>query len=353
MNTFQRIAIVCTLGVLAGTSWADKIYLTDGRVREGVIIDQTDTELHVKIDDGGLAATITIPKSSVTKIEKGPVKPAEPPSAPTPPANTAPPTTSTVTVQPINPSTPAPQPAPTATGAQSTTTSSSLPKPRGFFVEFLASAVGNGPGNINRLPQDLQDLWKEALSADAAGKKATELEAFRKLEEAFRNAGALDRLDGLCVKEHNQPFGLWMATVHFAVMSDNYRAGMFDLNDIRDVEHQPLIGLMKEKTPETIEPLKSYFPPVNEKTGRPDPAKPAQLSGITVDNALDVKDKALFARALVSAQLRLEPQMPPADRQLLSSQLSALSPIISKCSQLEAAARAKAKAAGTPAGPGH
>jgi hypothetical protein len=217
------------------------------------------------------------------------------------------------------------------------------------LTEFFASAIGNGPGNINRLPQDLQDDWKEAQAADASGKKATELEALRKLEEAFRNAGALDRLDGLSQKEHNQPFGLWMATVHFAVMSDNYRTGNFDLNDIRDVEREPLIGLMKEKTPEAIEPLKSYFPPVNEKTGRFEAFKPTQLSGITVDNALDVKDKALFARALISAQLRLEPQMPPADRQLLSGQLSALSPIISKCSQLEPAARTKAKAAGAGA----
>ncbi|MGN6369149.1 MAG: hypothetical protein ACTHN5_12880 [Phycisphaerae bacterium] len=343
MNTFQRIAIVCTLAVVAGSTWADKIYLKDGHTREGIITDQTDTEYHVKIDDGGLAATISIPRKDVAKIEKGPVKPPEPP----PPAPTPEPSNSSVTVQPITPEGTPTQSAAGAGTTQPATMSSTLPPPRGFITEFFASAVGNGPDNINRLPQDLQDLWKEAQAADASGKKATELEALRKLEEAFRNAGALDRLDGLSLKEHNQPFGQWMATVHFAVMSDNYRGGMFDLNDVRDVEREPLIGLMKEKTPETVEPLKSYFPPVNDKTGRFEAFKPTQLSGITVDNALDLKDKALFARALISAQLRLEPQMPPADRQLLSSQLTVISPIISKCTQLEPAARTKARQAGT------
>ena len=221
---------------------------------------------------------------------------------------------------------------------------SPLAPTHGFFQEFLASAVGNGPGNINRLPQNLQDLWKDAQQADAAGKKAAELEALRKLEEAFRNANALGRLDGLCIRERQQPFGLWMASVHFAVMSDNYRNGMFDVTDVRDIEKQPLIGLMKEKTPEAIEPLKTYFPALNEKTGKPEAFKPAQLQGITVDNAIDLKDKAQFAHALVFAQIRLDPQMPVADRTLLYNQLTNISHIVTKCSELEPAAKAKAKA---------
>jgi len=348
MKTFTSIAIVCAIGALAGLARADKIVMKDGTEREGVIVDQSPTELRLKIDDGGLQATITISMDDVSSIEKGPVKA---PAAPTPravttipaPTTSAPPRSS----PPSSPST-----GNSSVNASSITTlpagtmpatTSSLPPTRGFLVEFGASIFGNGPGSITRLPQDLQDLWKNAQQLDAAGKKAAELEALRKLEEAFRNANALPRLDALCQKERGQPFGLWMATVHYDVIGDHYQTGIFDLSDIRDIERPALIGLMKEKTGPALEPLKTYFPPVNDKTGKADPFKPAQLSGITVDNCLDTKDKAEFAHALLLGQMKLEPQMSPADHLLLYGQLTNVGHVLTRCADLLPAALVKAQ----------
>jgi hypothetical protein len=336
MNTLKCIAIVCTIGLLSATSLADRIIMKNGSVREGVIVDQSPTEIRVRIDDGGLVATVTIDMNDVSRIDKGPVKPAAPTTPPAAPTTvTTKPASAPVTVSDIPLATSRPTSRPTPTG--------SLPPPRGFLIELAASMVGNGPGNLSRLPKDLQDLWSDASALDKAGnKKAAELESLRKLEEGFRNVNGLERLDGLSIKERTQPFGLWMASIHFDALADNYKTGSFDLNDVRDVEKAPLIGIMKEKTTTALEPLKAYFPPVNDKTGKQEQFNRSQLSGITVDNALDVKDKAELAHALIAGQIKLEPQMPPADHQLLYAQLTNVNHVLSRCAELESAARLKA-----------
>ncbi len=163
----------------------------------------------------------------------------------------------------------------------------------------------------------------------------------RTLEQAFAaSPNGISRLDGISRHDRQESFGLWMAGVHWDILADTYHSGFFDLNDVRDVERPPLIGLFKEKTGPAIEPLKTYFPPIDDKTGKPAAFRPAQLQGITVDTALDIRDKALLAHALILGQIKLEPDMPSIDKQLLFTQLANINHILSRTSELEPQARA-------------
>jgi hypothetical protein len=96
-----------------------------------------------------------------------------------------------------------------------------------------------------------------------------------------------------------------------------------------------LIGLLKEKTSPALDALRSYFPPVDPKTGRTMAFKNSQLSGISIGNAIEVKKQAVYASAVLTAQLMLEPAMDSVDKALLVSQLSMVNRIRSRASTLE------------------
>ncbi len=307
--------------------------MKDGSTREGKILDQTPTEVKIRIDELGMQATESIPLSDVAKITTGPIKLAP---APTPPA-TRPAT------QPIATNTNVTTRKTTTTSPSISTNASKLPATHGFFAELGNALIGMGPDDPRRLPPDLLALWKAAQQADVAGKRAAELDSLRSLEQAFASSpGGISRLDGISRHDRQQPFGLWMASVHWDILADGYHTGSFDLADVRDAERPALIGLLKEKTAPALEPLKTYFPPVDEKTGKSAPFKPAQLQGITADNDLDVKDKAELAHAILLAQIKLEPDMPPADKQLLYGQLTNVNHVLSRTAELEPQARAAA-----------
>ena len=139
----------------------------------------------------------------------------------------------------------------------------------------------------------------------------------------------------------HEGFGTWMGRVHWEVINAKFTNGQFDLSDVRDAERSVLIGLMKGKmSTAALEPLKTYFPPNDEKTGRPVPSKPAQLSGITLTNALEVKDQSQLASALLLGQLKLEPDMSQLDRTFLTTQLTTVNRILSRARELEPQARA-------------
>src|ERR1043165_6656027 len=115
-----------------------------------------------------------------------------------------------------------------------------------------------------------------------------------------------------------------MGKLHWELIAGKYATGQFDLKDVRDVEKPAIIGQLKMNTDAALLPLKPYFPPVNDKTGQPEPFRNSQLQGITASNALDVKEQALHAAAILAAQLRLEPNMPAVDRNLLGNQLASV-----------------------------
>jgi hypothetical protein len=328
MRKTTALLVAFVLASVSASAGADTITLKNGGTREGTIVGQDASGVRLHINDGGLEATIAIDAGDIAKIERGPVKATPAPALPKgepPPA--APSTTAAAT------------PKPTATTAHST--ASDLPPTRGFFAELSLSLIGEGPDDPRRLPPDLLALWKNAVQLDTAGKRAAELDALRAVDSAFSaSPGGDSRLDGLSRHERQQPFGLWMAGVHWEVMSQNDHGGSFDLTDIRDSERPALIGLLKEKTDPALEPLKTYFPPIDPKTNKPAPFRPAQFQGISVENALDIKDKALLAHAILLAQMKLQPDMPGVDKQLLGTQLTNINHILSRCNELEPQAKA-------------
>src|SRR5262249_25493722 len=83
-------------------------------------------------------------------------------------------------------------------------------------------------------------------------------------------------LDFLSLHDRHESFGLFLARAHLALAKDNYRFGQLNLQDIRDVERPRLMGLLKEQAITAMDPLRSFFPPIDLKTGMPQPFRPAQ-----------------------------------------------------------------------------
>jgi hypothetical protein len=325
MAKLFSIGVFLAAGASVGAvGWGDTVYMKDGTTREGTIVRENPAELQLRIDKDGIRATSTIPMQDVAKIVKG--KAAAPSVAPPAPQEKTPGIAATM---PAVPST-----APAAPLVKLDT--------RGFLGELLLTAVGRGPDNPARLPEDLRKLWETAKGRELLGNKAETLEALQALDDAFsRIDGGLARLDGISRRERNgESFGMWFARVHWDLITAKYVGGQFDLKDVRESERKPLIAMLREKTTAALEPLKSYFPPIDEKTGKAKPFAPIMLQGISVTNAIEVKKQALYAAAILHAQLKLEPQMPVVDRLLLGSQLQNVNRILMRANELEPAAKA-------------
>ncbi len=330
----RRFFILASLLLCAVPALADTVVTRDGMRRVGVIETRNDQELRLRIDSDGISSTMVIPMSQVTHITiGGPSGAAVASAAPAQQAQTAPrKDTSPVTVPPSALKPP-------------TDTELATFIPRGFLAEMAASSVGHGLDDPARLPAAEHELWDRANAADALGRAGETLDALRLLEAGMRQlpgeAGeGLSRMDAISRRVRKEGFGAWMGRVHWEVVGDKYSTGQFDLSDVREVERPVLIGLMKGKMGKALEPLQTYFPPVDEKTGLTQPFKPAQLSGITLTNALEVKDQAQFAAALLLGQLRLDPEMASVDRTFLGGQLASVNRILSRARDLEPQAKA-------------
>jgi hypothetical protein len=312
--------------VLTAPAFADTVTLKDGTTREGVVINKTTQELQLRVDKDGMKATLIIPMADVASITDSPV-PAVTPKTPA--------TTTTAATQNDKP-----KPA-------TTLPTEPLPPSKGFFGELLMTIVGNGPDNPDRLPRSLRDMWETAVRREVLGNKAETLEALQALDDAFASLkGGPERLDAICRRERkDEPFGLWLAKLHWEAVTSKYVSGQLDFKDVRESERKYLIGMLKEKTAPAIQPLQGYFPPNDPTTGRPTAFKQSQLAGITVGNAIEVKRTAMYASAILQAQLKLEPNMPAVDRVQISAQLQNVSRVLSHAGQLEPAARIAAEKA--------
>ncbi|MBI2919808.1 MAG: hypothetical protein HYY18_01835 [Planctomycetes bacterium] len=71
----QHLLTLVALAFAASISLADKIYLNDGRVIEGTIVSQSETE--IKIDIGKNGAKITFPMGQVKRIERTAASPEQ------------------------------------------------------------------------------------------------------------------------------------------------------------------------------------------------------------------------------------------------------------------------------------
>jgi hypothetical protein len=323
------------LGQGAGELPADSVLMKDGWLRRGTVVRQTADEVELRLEYEGITASVVLSKKDIEKVTIGAAGSAPKVSAATlpSPAATAP-----------------------AAATQAAATRMSLlddrmavlelPKTRGFLTELGATALGDGPDNPDRLPEELRKLWDAAQRSDGLGRRGETLDGLRALDDAFMPlAGGMARLEGVCRRERGEGFGVWMGRVHWDVISASYPGGVFDLRDVREEERKALIGFMKEKMAGALEALKGYFPPVDEKTGKAAEFRPSQLQGIVVGNALEVKGQAAFASALLLGQLKLEPGMPAVDRRLLMEELVTVRRIFSRALELEPAAKAAAEKA--------
>jgi len=314
----------------ASPAAADTIELRDGSIRRGIVESRDSSQVRLRIDRDGISGSAVIPMSQIARIVLE--------------TNTAVATLPTASLQWTLDASPLPAPSTTAPAisvAPPTPAEIAAFQSRGFLPELINTAAGTGPDDLARLPAADRELWSKAVDADAHNDRAHTLEFLRALDTSVQKLPqGPQRLDAIARRQRQESFGMWLARAHWEVLSTKYATAQFDLTDIRDAERPVLIGLLKEKTDPALDPLKSFFAPPDEKTGQPAPFKPAQLQNLTAANAMEIKDKACFAAAVLLAQLKLEPDMPPMDRALLSNQLATVNRILSRARDLEPASKA-------------
>lgn len=331
MRTKLLYTIVACLCV-APVAFGDTLTLNNGSVKQGTIISENEDEVTFRVVDGGMSMNMTVPKSNVKKLERGPLKETEPVAPKPAPA--------------VSLGTPDAATRPGAAGAATKPAVIATVKPagkitsHGFLGELGASMVGLGPNSPLRLPPEIQPLWNQAMKADTEGRKAETLEYLRAMEGSMRDVdGGISRLDAVSRLVREESFGLWMARIHWDQVFLVAKTGRLDLNDVREVERGPMIGLLKEATGPALDPLKSYFPPINDK-GVQEPFKATQLSGLTITNAIEVKEQATLAWTILQAQLKLEPKMSAADRQTLTNAAQNVNRVRNRAAELEPLAKA-------------
>lgn len=331
-HPLAAILCLCTLATATSAPAAHLLHLRDGTTRRGVIEAQNSVELRLRMEVDGIRASVIIPKAQVHRVENVP----DPVKQDAPSATTAGPAPSVF---------PTPAPAPRAGPYDALLARTQLPEnapapSAGGTVPPAQAAPVPSAETLAELPAPLRDLWIGAVRAEALGDPAGTLEALKILEG---NADVLPsgpiRLDEFCRKHRGEGFGTWMGRVRWGLLKDRYRAGVYDLRDVREPERPVLINALRENTAAALDPLRSYFPQIDPKTGLPEPFKRKHLEGITASNAIELKQQAAFASAVLQGQLKLEPTMPPADRALLATQLSTVSRILARARDLEPAAR--------------
>jgi hypothetical protein len=309
------------------------LYLRDGTTRRGTIDAQTESEIRLRLDTQGIRASITIPRTQVQRVETIPdvVKVDAPAQDARDPRISA----------PDSPHLPAPSAGPyAALQAKAAEDAAAARSTAAGWSLFGPATTQPAPSAVEELPAPLRDSWLGAIRAESLGDAAGTLEALRILEAGSREIPAgPERLEAFCRKVRAEGYGEWMGRVHWGLIKDKYRAGAFDLRDVREPERPVLIAQLRGKTAAAIEPLKPYFPQIDANTGRPEPFSRKQLEGITAANALEVKEQAALASAVLQGQLKLEPDMLPSDRALVGGQLLTVSRILSRARDLEPAAK--------------
>lgn len=321
---------------LAAVGFADVVLLRDGTVRRGTVEGRSGTEVRLRIDREGIRAVVVIPAEQVLSVEREVVTTA--PAVVARPAVVGGAATQggrNVGAKNVV----APVAAAQGRGrAVMAVTEGGGKGSEDFLQEFAASLVGRGPDDPARLPGELRGLWKAVMEADASGDKAGLLLAMDALENVFRlEEHGQAVIDAVGLREKGVAFSTWMAQTRWELVSGKYRNGQFDWRDLRPNERAAMIGILRKATEPALEPLRGYFPA--EINGVTAGYSPAQLAGIGVQNCLEVKEKALYASAVLLAQLRLEPEMPGVDRMLLTGQLAVVRRVLGRAMDLEPAAR--------------
>ncbi len=301
---------------------AEVVTLRNGETYDGTIENRNSDGFDLRITVGPFTTIKHINIMDIVDIAPSAMKPA--PAEPEPP------------VADVHASPPSPATRPAATQAAST-------EPSHFFVELAETAIGDGPDRLDRLPENLQAEWAAALRSEALGDRPQTLQLLYKMEDDFRALPhGMARLDAITRREKKISFGQWEARIHWDAIYSRAKGLTLEVGPVHDEEKEPLIGLLKEKTDPALRPLKAYFPRTDPKTGRPMPFKPQQLAGINLSNCGQVKEEAIAASQILLAQLKVQPDMPAADRALIAGQLQTVNRVLARATELEPLARAAA-----------
>ncbi len=318
---------------------AERITLRDGTLLEGTIENRNSNGFDLHMHFGIISTVRHINILDIADIEISPETAVPTPAqaqTPTPAPSPG------VSVAPLSPPPPAAVAAPPAASPETAPATQEDARPA-FFRELVASALGHGPDDLTQLPEKLQDEWNDVLRSEALGNRPETLEKMRAMEDGFATLPhGLARLDAITRKAKKMSFGAWEASIHWDAMYSRMNAGQVDVGEVRDEEKEPLVGLLKEKSIPALLPMQPFFPPVDRKTGRPEPYNPRQLSGITYANASDLKPKAAWAATILLAQLKAEPEMPEMDRAVILTQLTTVRRVLNRATELEPLAKAAA-----------
>ncbi len=324
------LALLALAALSASSAHADHVVMRDGTEHVGKILSSNDKFLRVRMATDGITSVVNIPRADVDWIERDNIVTMEPSPPRTLPTSPTPATTPARTL-----STP--------------TTSTTPPRPASdghLFHDMLALLTGRSPDltSPDTLPPMQRGLWEDVVIAEASGRKDQLLAALTTLANA--DIKPPSRLDSLAWRFRGKFYGTWLAETRWACVAARYRSGQFDLRNVTDIEKPALIGILRANTPPALNPLRLYFPPPPASVAAaavPHPGAappPSPLAGITARNALEVKDRALYASAVLLAQLRLEPDMPTIDRIFLSRELGYVRDALARALDLEPAARA-------------
>jgi hypothetical protein len=318
---FFLLAVSVTLSTHTAASWADRVVMRDGTVRNGTVIGQDASNVTLKIGSDGLSMTMRIPMADVANVELTPK--AAPGALATQPGPHAPAKLNSKQAGPTPTTAPATRPA----VARST---------KYFFREAALMAMGADAAKFDpeSLPSDQAKLWSESLAADAKHDEVAEASALTNLV----NTPGVDLrvVQKLCMREHGALLGDWLGKVRWDTLEGKSHFGQFDLHEVTAIETPALIGHMRAATASAINPVRAFYPLPSYVLDLPKASRPADpMAGIQPENATRIKEFAFYASALVSAQLKLEPTMPTGDKSFLLQHLGSLRQIIGRCAELE------------------
>ncbi len=336
------------------------IRMADGSQRIGTILDRDSRKLAVLIDSDGIRSVVNIPRSEIYYIVPG--GSTDPLTGQFAPADSQ--------IRPIallsqgdSADNAATQPAGETTiilrGDPAGTRKSPKLQPSSpdFFRQLgrLLSGQSGDLGDSADLPPQNRKIWDTLVAADTAGDKAAALSSMMALATAYEKQPA--RLHLLAMRYKQMRYSSWMAQTRWDWWSSQPRRTMLDVSKVPEIEKPELVLILRAKTAEAVEPLRGYFPPERAHAAvpasgptsmaSPQPITPAAnpLSGITPANAIEVREKALYAAAILGAQLKLEPGMPAIDRLVLAEQSRHVQAVLARAnSLLPAAAALKEKA---------
>jgi hypothetical protein len=325
---------------LAPLAWGDTIVLRDGRNIKGTLDGESGDSLRVRQDDDGLISVLLVPKSNFLKVipDKDAVRP-KPPAAPEavappppPPAPTAAPVPRTTVVAP----------APTATPAAGATTAPSGPQANGHFLhEMLAMGHIVPHERMAPLTPDDRKAFDDLIIAHRRGESAAQ--DFTQLD-ALAHSPTVPRvtLSVLCYDAVGMGLGKWLSDLRWGVLqTERTRTGVLKTDDIIDFETPYFAQDLKAATPDALQQIGSYLPDPTLPYGQQRKDQDKLLATISVDNCLDVKDKALWAALMLDGQLKLTPHLSDDDQRVLKQRLGQVRAIITQCFKYETKARAE------------